>query len=146
MLARELLDRPAGQGFDQFLEALNQHFDRRLGRSLDRILEQRRRCRATNSKMSRRMDCIDRHLENMRDIHPDTPVILSSPGLGLSWEEDSGPHAVTSLLGQPTVARLHEPSNRPRGRPTSLTCAAKGSVFAYVRDRVGERAGKRRYL
>jgi hypothetical protein len=47
-------------------------------------------------------------IENIRDIHPDTPVVLSSPGLALSWEADSGPHRVVTLLGQPTGARLHE--------------------------------------
>jgi hypothetical protein len=49
-----------------------------------------------------------RLIENIRDIHPDTPVVLTSPGLQLSWEESVGPHAVTPLLGQPTGARLHE--------------------------------------
>ncbi len=47
-------------------------------------------------------------IENIRDIHPDTPVVLTSPGLELSWEEDSGPRGVTALVGQPTGARLHE--------------------------------------
>jgi hypothetical protein len=47
-------------------------------------------------------------IENIRDIHPDTPVVLSSPGLALSWEADTGPHRVTTLVGQPTGARLHE--------------------------------------
>lgn len=47
-------------------------------------------------------------IENIRDIHPDTPVVLTSPGLELSWEEHAGRHGVTSLLGQPTGARLHE--------------------------------------
>jgi DNA-binding NtrC family response regulator len=47
-------------------------------------------------------------IENIRDIHPDTPVVLTSPGLELSWEEASGPHAVTTLTGQPTGARIHE--------------------------------------
>ena len=46
-------------------------------------------------------------IENIRDIHPDTPVVLTSPGLELSWEEESGPHAVTALTGQPTGERLH---------------------------------------
>jgi DNA-binding NarL/FixJ family response regulator len=45
-------------------------------------------------------------IENIRDIHPDTPVVLTSPGLALSWEESSGAHGVTILLGQPTGARL----------------------------------------
>ena len=47
-------------------------------------------------------------IENIRDIHPETPVVLTSPGLALSWEETSGPHAVTTVIGQPTGARLHE--------------------------------------
>jgi DNA-binding NtrC family response regulator len=47
-------------------------------------------------------------VENIRDLHPDTPVVLTSPGIGLSWEETSGPHGVTMLVGQPTGARIHE--------------------------------------
>lgn len=47
-------------------------------------------------------------IEKIRDMHPDTPIVLTSPGLGLSWEESAGPHAVTELIGQPTGARLHE--------------------------------------
>ena len=47
-------------------------------------------------------------IENIREIHPDKPVVLTSPGLELSWEEDSGRHGVTALLGQVTGARLHE--------------------------------------
>jgi hypothetical protein len=47
-------------------------------------------------------------IENIRDVHPETPVVLTSPGLALSWEETSGPHAVTTVVGQPTGARLHE--------------------------------------
>ena len=47
-------------------------------------------------------------IENIRDVHPDTPVVLTSPGLQLSWEESTGHHGVTPLMGQPTGARLHE--------------------------------------
>jgi hypothetical protein len=47
-------------------------------------------------------------VENIRDIHAATPVVLTSPGLALSWEEEAGGHAVTVLTGQPTGARLHE--------------------------------------
>ncbi len=47
-------------------------------------------------------------IENIRELHPETPVVLTSPGLALSWEETTGPHAVTVLLGQPTGARLDE--------------------------------------
>jgi hypothetical protein len=47
-------------------------------------------------------------IENIRDVHPDTPVVLTSPGFALSWEETTGRHGVTMLSGQPTGARLHE--------------------------------------
>ena len=47
-------------------------------------------------------------IENIREIHPETPVVLTSPGLAFSWEETSGRHAVTVLLGQPTGVRLDE--------------------------------------
>ena len=45
-------------------------------------------------------------IESIREIHPDTPIVLTSPGLPLMWEETSGSHAVTILTGQPTGARL----------------------------------------
>ena len=47
-------------------------------------------------------------IDNIREIHPDTPVVLTSPGVALSWEETTGRHAVTVLTGQPTGARLDE--------------------------------------
>ena len=47
-------------------------------------------------------------IENIREVHPDTPLVLTSPGLSLSWEEDMAPESVTQLVGQPTGARLHE--------------------------------------
>lgn len=47
-------------------------------------------------------------IENIRDVHPDTAVVLTAPGVALSWEETTGSHAVTVLLGQPTGARLDE--------------------------------------
>ena len=47
-------------------------------------------------------------IENIRDVHADKPVVLTTPGPALSWEETTGRHAVTVLLGQPTGARLHE--------------------------------------
>jgi len=46
-------------------------------------------------------------IEKIRETHPDTPIVLTSPGLDLSWEEEAGPHGVTTLRGQPTGARLH---------------------------------------
>ena len=47
-------------------------------------------------------------IDNIRDIHPDKPVVLTTPGLALNWEESTGSHSVTMLSGQPTGARIHE--------------------------------------
>jgi len=55
-------------------------------------------------------------VENLREIHPDTPIVLTSPGLELAWEEFEGIHAVTPLVGQPTGARIHEAIGTALGR------------------------------
>src|SRR6187455_431625 len=47
-------------------------------------------------------------IENLREIHPETPIVTTSPGLALSWGETTGRHAVTMLLGQPTGGQLDE--------------------------------------
>jgi hypothetical protein len=62
-------------------------------------------------------------IESIRDIHPDTPVVLTSPGLALSWEEVGGPHGVTALLGQPTGARLHQAIQTALDARTTFTTA-----------------------
>jgi DNA-binding NtrC family response regulator len=58
-------------------------------------------------------------IDNIRDLHPETPVVLTSPGLNLSWETASGPHAVTMVVGQPTGARLHEAIQVALSAPTA---------------------------
>jgi hypothetical protein len=58
-------------------------------------------------------------IENIRDIHPETPVVLTSPGLNLMWEETTGRHSVTTLVGQPTGARLHEAIQEALASPTA---------------------------
>lgn len=58
-------------------------------------------------------------IENIRDLHPDTPVVLTSQGLELEWEQESGTHSVTSLQGQPTGARLHEAIQGALGAATT---------------------------
>jgi hypothetical protein len=59
-------------------------------------------------------------IENIRDVHADTPVVLTAPGLALSWEETSGRHAVTVLVGQPTGARLREAIQAALGSETMI--------------------------
>ena len=60
-------------------------------------------------------------IENIRDLHPDTPIVMTSPGLALTWEETSGPHGVTTLAGQPTGARLHEAIQAALGKDADVS-------------------------
>jgi len=64
-------------------------------------------------------DGSQRLIDNIREIHPDTPVVLTSPGLMLSWEQETGPHAVTTVTGQPTGARLHTAIQAAMGMTTA---------------------------
>ena len=45
-------------------------------------------------------------IEELRDLHPDKPVVLTSGGLMLDWVESRGPHGVTPALGPPDQAVL----------------------------------------
>jgi hypothetical protein len=47
-------------------------------------------------------------IEGLRDIHPDVPIVLTTPGLSLEWMADTGPRRVVAVTGQPTGLRLHE--------------------------------------
>ncbi|HET7495458.1 MAG TPA: hypothetical protein VFJ80_08410 [Candidatus Limnocylindrales bacterium] len=58
-------------------------------------------------------------IENIRDLHPETPVVLTSQGLELEWEQETGSHSVTTLQGQPTGARLHEAIQGAIGTPAT---------------------------
>jgi len=42
----------------------------------------------------------------LRELYPDTPVVLTAPGLELDWVEEEGPHRVTPLTGRPDRAHL----------------------------------------
>lgn len=41
-------------------------------------------------------------IDDLRDVHPDKPVVLTSPGLMLNWVESGGPHGVTPAPWAPT--------------------------------------------
>jgi DNA-binding NtrC family response regulator len=45
-------------------------------------------------------------IDHIRDLYPDTPVVLTSPGMELDWVETEGVHGVTPLVGAPTQPRL----------------------------------------
>jgi hypothetical protein len=41
-------------------------------------------------------------VEQLREAHPDIPLVLAAPGLELDWVETSGAHAVIPLVGRPS--------------------------------------------
>lgn len=45
-------------------------------------------------------------IELLRELHPDTPIVLTSPGLEFNWVQETGQHAVVPLIGAPTAASL----------------------------------------
>lgn len=45
-------------------------------------------------------------IERLRELHPDTPIVLTAPGLEFDWVKTSGLHAVVPLIGAPSAARL----------------------------------------
>lgn len=45
-------------------------------------------------------------IEDLRDLYPDKPVVMTSGGMMLDWEEAEGPHRVTPLNGPPNGSLL----------------------------------------
>ena len=45
-------------------------------------------------------------VRNLREMHPDIPLVLSAPGMELDWVETEGPHKVVPLVGPPTAEKL----------------------------------------
>jgi hypothetical protein len=53
-------------------------------------------------------DGAQRLIEEMREIYPDTPIVLLATSLEPEWVQTSGVHGVTPLVGQATGDRLAE--------------------------------------
>ncbi len=45
-------------------------------------------------------------IARLREMHPETPIVLSAPGIELDWVETEGPHKVVPLVGPPTAEKL----------------------------------------
>lgn len=45
-------------------------------------------------------------IENLRELHPDIPIVLTATGMEPDWVEIAGAHNVTPLVGSPTGDRL----------------------------------------
>jgi hypothetical protein len=76
-------------------------------------------------------------IEDLREVHPDKPVVLTSGGLLLDWVEGHGNHGVTPALGPPDTtvlaaaveAALERPPEGAAERPTT----AHAEVHAWPR-------------
>jgi hypothetical protein len=49
-------------------------------------------------------------------MHPETPIVLTAPGMELDWVETEGPHKVVPLVGAPTAERLDTAIREALGR------------------------------
>ena len=47
-------------------------------------------------------------IAGLRRVHPNVPIVLTYPGIGISGFDDEPTHGVVPMTGQPTGARLHE--------------------------------------
>ena len=45
-------------------------------------------------------------IDDLRELYPDKPVVLTSLGMELDWVETEGAHGVTPMTGAPTQKRL----------------------------------------
>ena len=45
-------------------------------------------------------------IERLREMHPETPIVLTAPGMELDWVETEGIHKVIPLVGPPTAEKL----------------------------------------
>jgi len=45
-------------------------------------------------------------IAGLRDLYPETPVVLAAAGMDLDWVETEGAHRVVPLVGTPTGAPL----------------------------------------
>ncbi len=45
-------------------------------------------------------------VRRLRQMHPETPIVLTAPGMELDWVETEGENQVIPLVGPPTAERL----------------------------------------
>jgi hypothetical protein len=68
-------------------------------------------------------DGAQRLIENLRDLHPELPIVLTASGIEPDWIELAGPHGITPLVGAPTGERLAEAIEEALARPPVATPA-----------------------
>ena len=72
---------------------------------------------AGSSEQGRRL------IEQLRELHPDVPLVVVDQGMELDWIETQGVHDVTPVIGAPTGARLSEAIQRALARATPAPSA-----------------------
>lgn len=79
-------------------------------------------------------------LEHIHNVYPDIPVVMTSGGLMLGWEETGGPHPVTPVNGPPNevllAAAVEAALRSARSRPAPdvrRTTAATREPVAHAR-------------
>ncbi len=65
-----------------------------------------------------------RLIEQLRELYPDIPVVLTAPGILLDWVETEGPHKVTPMEGVPTASRLDAAIREALSEVTELSEAS----------------------
>ncbi len=80
-----------------------------------------------------------RLIEELRELYPDIPVVLTAPGMMLDWVETEGAHKVTPFVGVPTAATLDAAIREALGEARELVGAGArtvGQTSSEARDRV----------
>jgi DNA-binding NtrC family response regulator len=77
-------------------------------------------------------------IEDVRDLHPDKPVVLTTPGMMLNWAETAGIHRVTPVAWAPTtddlVAAIEAALENARANPPVPRPAPKSAPQPAVRS------------
>jgi DNA-binding NtrC family response regulator len=64
-------------------------------------------------------------IEELRELHPDIPLVVVDQGMALNWVETEGVHNVTPVTGAPTGERLaaaiEEALAKAAGRPAAAS-------------------------
>lgn len=67
-------------------------------------------------------------ITDIRELYPQTPVVLTSPGMELDWVETEGVHGVTPMVGAPTQAKLVGAVERAIADRTAATAPTVATV------------------
>jgi DNA-binding NtrC family response regulator len=80
-------------------------------------------------------------IDDLRDLYPDKPVVLTSGGLMLDWVQTEGPHEVTPALGpsldRPGLAAAVEAALRTTSSRSAVRSESDGAEAGVAVSAVG---------